>query len=40
MAVGIFAAILTILPLPLLMRLRETSPGQFEDAEEASVPVS
>lgn len=38
MAVGIFAAILTMLPLPLLIRLRETSPGVFEDA--SSTPVS
>jgi MFS family permease len=35
MAVGLFAAVLTLLPLPLLVRLRETSPGHFEDAREA-----
>jgi MFS family permease len=34
MAVGIFAAVLTMLPLPLLIRLRETSPGVFADAEQ------
>ena len=30
MAIGIFAAILVLLPIPLLARLRETSPGHFE----------
>jgi MFS family permease len=40
MAVGLFAVVLTMLPMPLLMRLRETSPGHFEDAEEESAAVS
>ncbi len=39
MAVGIFAAILTMLPLPLLMRLRETSPGHFDEARETPAPI-
>jgi MFS family permease len=40
MAVGLFAVVLTMLPMPLLMRLCETSPGHFEDAEEESAAVS
>ncbi len=40
MAVGLFAAVLTLLPLPLLIRLRETSPGHFEDAREAPLTPS
>lgn len=30
MAVGIFGAVLTLLPVPLLAKLRETTPGTFE----------
>ena len=32
MAVGILGAVLTTLPMPLLARLRERAPGQFDDA--------
>lgn len=37
MAIGIFAAILTLLPLPLLIGLRETAPGIFEESREEFV---
>ena len=36
MAVGVFGAVLTLLPIPLLARLHETSPGTFEVSEPAS----
>jgi MFS family permease len=35
MAVGVFGAALVLLPLPLLVRLRETSPGVFEERAAA-----
>jgi MFS family permease len=39
MAVGLFGAVLVVLPLPLLARLRESAPGSFpvEEAAESTV---